>query len=37
MADLTYRSPKTEVRHTPIHVKGLFAIPPERSAADAPS
>lgn len=25
MADLTYRSPKTEVRANPIHAKGLFA------------
>lgn len=25
MADLTYRSPKTEVRESPIHGKGLFA------------
>lgn len=25
MADLTYRSPKTEVRASPIHGKGLFA------------
>jgi uncharacterized protein len=25
MADLTYRSPKTEVRASPIHSKGLFA------------
>jgi hypothetical protein len=25
MTDLTYRSPKTEVRESPIHGKGLFA------------
>ena len=25
MKDLTYRSPKTEVRDSPIHGKGLFA------------
>ncbi len=25
MADLTYRSPKTEVRPSPIHGQGLFA------------
>lgn len=25
MTDLTYRSPKTEVRQSPIHAKGLFA------------
>ena len=25
IADLTYRSPKTEVRESPIHGKGLFA------------
>ena len=25
MSDLTYRSPKTEVRDSPIHGKGLFA------------
>jgi SET domain-containing protein len=25
VADLTYRSPKTEVRESPIHGKGLFA------------
>lgn len=25
MRDLTYRSPKTEVKDSPVHVKGLFA------------
>jgi uncharacterized protein len=28
MADLTYRSPKTEVRASPIHGRGLFAAAP---------
>jgi SET domain-containing protein len=28
MTDLTYRSPKTEVRNSPIHGKGLFANAP---------
>ena len=28
MSDLTYRSPKTEVRDSPIHGKGLFAREP---------
>ena len=28
MADLTYRSPKTAVRPSPIHGQGLFAIRP---------
>ncbi|HEX7787037.1 MAG TPA: SET domain-containing protein-lysine N-methyltransferase [Methylomirabilota bacterium] len=28
MADLTYRSPRTEVRPSPIHGKGLFAKRP---------
>jgi SET domain-containing protein len=28
VADLTYRSPKTEVRASPIHGKGLFAARP---------
>ena len=28
MADLTYRSPRTEVRASPIHGRGLFAAQP---------
>jgi len=28
MTDLTYRSPKTEVRASPIHGRGLFAARP---------
>ena len=28
MANLSYLSPKTEVRESPIHGKGLFAVAP---------